>query len=455
MEWVECENSFFQQGPQFEYESGFFSVDDGKAKALAHPDALGISVSPNGHVVVVKVATAMFHAPGWTCHVYKVPLPSHDDMQLFEDDFAETEQAGADPCEWLRAGRGEGFSDEERLALYSTVSPDDLAQGGLGDCWLISAFATMAEYPEKLMQVIQQKALAPDGMYQVNLFSFAQQRFVQIQIDDRMPTVRGHSKYCQLSHQGELWPCLLEKAFAKHMGGYQHIQGGWSIFAFGAMTGCTDLLCINQSSDGETWGVKAPKWTQDVMLSAAWGPDLETRSSEDLLHLLAGYAHQNFLMCCGSSAGKDTEMSAQGIVQGHAYSLLGVVENVAGTGIDLVQLRNPWGHQEWSGDWSDKSELWEENPEIAQQLGHKTGDDGMFWMAWEDFCTNYKAIFVCRQDMGKNRGKKTREAQMAIDASGGDDDEHPERISPGVHQNRKLNGSIWARMVSWLGPPTC
>ena len=34
---------------------------------------------------------------------------------------------------------------------------------------------------------------------------------------------------------------------------------------------------------------------------------------------------------------------------GHAYSLLEVADDVCGTGIDLVQLRNPWSGGEWKG----------------------------------------------------------------------------------------------------------
>lgn len=45
-------------------------------------------------------------------------------------------------------------------------------------------------------------------------------------------------------------------------------------------------------------------------------------------------------------AGSDSENS-DGIVHGHAYSLLRIVEH---RGVQLVQLRNPWGNFEWTGD---------------------------------------------------------------------------------------------------------
>ena len=44
----------------------------------------------------------------------------------------------------------------------------------------------------------------------------------------------------------------------------------------------------------------------------------------------------------------------------------------------FVQLRNPWGHDEWGGPWSDRSDEWKANPKIqeglqAEQMGRKDG----------------------------------------------------------------------------------
>ena len=88
-------------------------------------------------------------------------------------------------------------------------------------------------------------------------------------------------------------------------------------------------------------------------------------------------------------------MSGDGLVYGHAYSLLDVVDNVAGTGIDLVQLRNPWGSGEWTGDWSDNSPKWRQYPQVKAALHEVARDDGIFWMEKKDFCDRYDSIFVC------------------------------------------------------------
>ena len=48
----------------------------------------------------------------------------------------------------------------------------------------------------------------------------------------------------------------------------------------------------------------------------------------------------------------------------------------------LVQLRNPWGHTEWQGDWSDASPLWTD--QLKAHFGWSDADDGTFWMAPKD-----------------------------------------------------------------------
>ena len=47
-------------------------------------------------------------------------------------------------------------------------------------------------------------------------------------------------------------------------------------------------------------------------------------------------------LAAGTRSGSDTNMT-DGIVDGHAYSVLTYRDNVAGTEIDLIKVRNPWG----------------------------------------------------------------------------------------------------------------
>jgi calpain-15 len=77
---------------------------------------------------------------------------------------------------------------------------------------------------------------------------------------------------------------------------------------------------------------------------------------------------------------------------GHAYALIAAKEH---EGIKLVNLRNPWGKFEWTGDWSDSSSLWTED--LKEAFGATLdGEDGSFWMTFGDFTSTFFSLDVCR-----------------------------------------------------------
>ena len=80
-------------------------------------------------------------------------------------------------------------------------------------------------------------------------------------------------------------------------------------------------------------------------------------SLNGLWHRLVKWDSNKHIICAGTASGGG-KSSSRGIIHGHAYSVLQVQE-VAG--FRLLQLRNPWHQGEWTGDWSDKSELWKKH----------------------------------------------------------------------------------------------
>ena len=95
--------------------------------------------------------------------------------------------------------------------------------------------------------------------------------------------------------------------------------------------------------------------------------------------------------------------SGLGILRGHAYGILRIVERTVKHEDDddetlrLLQLRNPWGMKEWTGDFSDGDSIWDDYPEIKRELVGKDGfsNDGVFWMSWYDFVSEFNQVFVC------------------------------------------------------------
>jgi calpain-15 len=64
-----------------------------------------------------------------------------------------------------------------------------------------------------------------------------------------------------------------------------------------------------------------------------------------------------------------------GLLHTHIYSILDVREfENFGKPIRLLKLRNPWGHKEWKGDWSNGWALWPNH--IKSQVSVYHNNDG-------------------------------------------------------------------------------
>lgn len=71
---------------------------------------------------------------------------------------------------------------------------------------------------------------------------------------------------------------------------------------------------------------------------------------------------RNYIIC--ASAGKTNLTSEDylriGLISDHAYAVIEAhdLQTKEYGKVQLLKLRNPWGHKEWMGDWSDKSAKW-------------------------------------------------------------------------------------------------
>ena len=61
----------------------------------------------------------------------------------------------------------------------------EVKQGALGDCWLIGAFACLADFPGHLEMLFEPSVVSPDGRYVVHLFHSNGWR--RVEIDDLVP----------------------------------------------------------------------------------------------------------------------------------------------------------------------------------------------------------------------------------------------------------------------------
>jgi len=199
----------------------------------------------------------------------------------------------------------------------------------------------------------------------------------------------------------DVWPLLLEKSFAKVAGSYGSLEAGITEVAFQMLTGQTHQILWRRADDGR-WAMfrfDRAEWRGQHIVGGRATKTGRDLASSDLFARLAYYDQANFMIAANIAA-KSRWLEfrrADGLVEGHAYSILEVQEI---HGVKLVRLRNPWGQVEWKGPWSRGSPEWRRRPDVA--LDASRGDDradGSFWMAFEDFTATFDNINVCPATM--------------------------------------------------------
>jgi hypothetical protein len=257
-------------------------------------------------------------------------------------------------------GRPESWCGKDlKPALFvGDVEPNDIDQGLLGDCYYLCCLACIAEFPLLVRDAFSLPQHPEIGLYRVLVCKNGWWQVVIV--DDFLPTKHGKPCFAKNREEpNELWVSLLEKAYAKLHGSYSAIRSGDAALAIADLLGAPYKKLQNLPE----WGDK-PRLYQ-----------LLKKADEDD-HLMA-------IGTPGVEGGEDALSKAYqevGLATGHAYSLLRVKEP---QGHQLCMIRNPWGDdKEWNGAWSDDSPLW--SPELMKMVDFYKGNDGTFWMAWDD-----------------------------------------------------------------------
>ncbi|KAK3733722.1 hypothetical protein RRG08_026837 [Elysia crispata] len=291
--------------------------------------------------------------------------PYGDPHSLFVDHEFPLEIAIVQDNHDIEWKRPKDFLDNPALFTEGTTR-FDIGQGSAGTCWFLSTVANIADNERILGQIIPdgsyrvEDSNAYDGIFHARFFRFG--KWEDVYIDDFLPVIYGNVLWGAKSatEERELWVALLEKAFARLYGSYDAIYGGQPGDAYLLLTGG-----IGERIELDDHAEK-PKAIYNRIRNA--------------LH--AG--------CHVSCVVPDEFDDYCGLVGGHAYSLVGVAQ----VGSDkLIRVRNPWGHGEWKGPWSDGSKEWASIPENTVTAPNK--DDGEFFVSLDDFLTYFSQTTIC------------------------------------------------------------
>ena len=262
------------------------------------------------------------------------------------------------------------FDTENYQVFFNGIDADDILQGSIGDCYFLSAIASLSRFPNLIEKLFYIKEKSKENCYGVYLFINGVWKLVLI--DDYVPYTGKYFKQLVFSSSNgnELWVVLLEKAWAKVNGSYARI-------------GCGGM-------PHEVFDVITESYSQVISVT-------ENNSEMIWEQLIKGY-DRGYIMTAGTS-GDTTNLDIEevGLCPGHAYTILKVLElESKGKKIRLVHLRNPWGNGEYSGDWSDGDSKW--TPSLKKKYGLKVEekDDGQFYMSFDDFIYYYVSIGIAK-----------------------------------------------------------
>uniref|UniRef100_A0A671WTC6 Zgc:136872 n=1 Tax=Sparus aurata TaxID=8175 RepID=A0A671WTC6_SPAAU len=249
------------------------------------------------------------------------------------------------------------------------VSRFDFGQGMVGNCWFLASIGALTFQDFILNQVVplgQNYDVDYCGLFHFRFWRFG--RWVDVVIDDKLPTINGRLIFVHSKDPNEFWPALLEKAYAKVCGSYSDMNSGTPSEALVDFTGGVHI-CINLSDP-----------------------------PPNLWELMCRAGKSKSLIGCGTPQGETSANTVlpNGLVQGHAYTVTGVKEVISqGQIVNLVRLWNPWGQGEWNGDWSDGSPLWQTVSPEDREMCLSVFDDGEYWMPLKAFCEFYSDLDIC------------------------------------------------------------
>ncbi|KAJ3580657.1 hypothetical protein NHX12_034286, partial [Muraenolepis orangiensis] len=251
--------------------------------------------------------------------------------------------------------------------IIGGASRTDICQGGLGDCWLLAAIASLTLNEDVMARVVpSDQDFGPQyaGIFHFQFWQYGE--WVDVVIDDRLPVKDGELLFVHSAEGREFWSALLEKAYAKVCGCYEALSGGSTTEGFEDFTG----------GIAENFDLLNPPSNMFQIIKKALEAGALLGCSIDI-----------------TSAADSEAVTRQKLVKGHAYSLTGAVEvSYRGRQEKLVRIRNPWGQVEWTGAWSDGSSEWND---VQGDCPNANAEDGEFWMSFKEFMRHYSRVEVC------------------------------------------------------------
>lgn len=220
--------------------------------------------------------------------------------------------------------------------LYTRFAPPALAWNPcLNNLWFVNAVAAISSQEDVLLNTFVSDDRAEDGLFTFQFFKHG--KWHQVAIDSSLPCEPGTDcpqflRSARTDGLADLWPSLLEKAYAKMRGSYYATEG----------TGTVEQALM--------------ELTGSVASRHAWNAQEAARarrgSAHPLLHQLETWVRRGDVVAAlvdTPNAEVGMMPHPAGVLHNHVYVVLDVVRGSRGPGDASVKLFNPWAAGGWNG----------------------------------------------------------------------------------------------------------
>jgi len=298
----------------------------------------------------------------WIDDIFPPNNTSIINSQKYNDLF-ECEENDIDPSEieWKRINE---IYPEPKL-FSGEINTKSITNGKISSSYFISAISAICDYPGLIKKIFINKEYNPDGYY--TLILFIDGEFQIIYLDDYFPCMKGTNiPYFLKVNNFNIWPLLLEKAWAKINNNYQNTLSGWPNDIFRAFTGFSCEELIHNEKD-----------------------------QENIWRIIKEVKENNGIIC--SSTKNEEDINETGLIPGMSYSLINAIEvkDEKNRKIFLLKLRNDLENSKWNGDWCQNSVYW--NDFIKKQIPKEIIElnEGEFFMCLKDFIYYFSRTDIC------------------------------------------------------------
>ena len=223
------------------------------------------------------------------------------------------------------------------------------------------------------------------GMIRFRFYIFGQ--WEEVIIDDKLPTINKQLVFMGSENEGEFWPSLLEKAFAKVMGSYACLSVGDVGYGLTCLTaGMSRTYKLSDYHDG----CKAKQKLLEQLQVAI--------RRQGLICLRVNLKDGAFSKFIGNGFISENPFCVTGcfVMPRDALYLIHTGSNM------LVKIKscNSSNKEKWTGRWSEGDEVWEKlqsHSQIKRELEFRTKGRGVFWMEFDDMIKHFDEMTICRQ----------------------------------------------------------